>query len=178
MTSSIPTAVDIARKIRNIPDFPVRGVQFKDITPVLAEPRLFSAAVDMLTIHWPAGAVDVVAAIEARGFIFGAAAALKLGAAFVPIRKKGKLPWKTIEESYQLEYGVNTLCMHEDAIQPDQRVLLIDDLLATGGTALAAARLIERLGGKIIEMSFLIELIELKGREKLKDYKVHTVVQI
>ena len=178
MSQAIPTPQDIQQKIRNIPDFPRPGIQFKDVTPILADPRLFPAAVDMITQHWPAGAVDVVAGIEARGFIFGAAAAVRLHAGFVPIRKKGKLPADTIEETYSLEYGVNTLAIHTDAIHPGQRVLIVDDLLATGGTAAAAARLVERLGGKVVEIAFLIELKELEGRRQIEKYPVHSVIQL
>lgn len=178
MSLAIPGPQEIAQAIRNVPDFPVAGVQFKDITPVLVDPRLFSAAVELMTAQWPAGSVDIVAAIEARGFILGGAAAIRLNAGFVPIRKAGKLPWKTIELSYELEYGTNTLAIHEDAIRPGQRVLLVDDVLATGGTAAAAAKMIERLGGRIIEIVFLIELRELKGRDRLAGYQVRSVVQL
>ena len=178
MSQAIPTPQDIQQKIRNIPDFPRPGIQFKDVTPILADPRLFPAAVDMIIQHWPAGAVDVVVGIEARGFIFGAAAAVRLHAGFVPIRKKGKLPADTIEETYSLEYGVNTLAIHTDAIHPGQRVLIVDDLLATGGTAAAAARLVERLGGKVVEIAFLIELKELEGRRQIEKYPVHSVIQL
>jgi adenine phosphoribosyltransferase len=176
MSTAIPTADDIRAAIRNVPDFPKPGIQFKDITPVLADPRLFAAAVDLLTAPWAAGAVDAVAGIDARGFIFGAAAALKLTASFIPVRKQGKLPAATIEESYDLEYGSNTIAIHADACQPGDRVLIVDDLLATGGTAAAAARLIKRLGGEVVEVACLIELAFLKGRERLTEAPFRAVI--
>ena len=176
MTQPDPTPADIEHAIRNIPDFPQPGIQFKDITPVLADARLFSGSVDLLTQNFQPGMVDAIVGIDARGFIFAAAAALKLNAGFVPVRKKGKLPYKTHEQSYDLEYGTNTIAIHVDALKPGSRVLLIDDLLATGGTAAAAAALVKRVGGRILEISFLIELGFLKGREKLKDYPVRSLV--
>src|SRR5207244_174153 len=133
MTDPKITPADLQRAIRNIPDFPQPGIQFKDITPVLADARLLAGCVDLLTAHLPAGSVDAVVGIDARGFIFAAAAAMKLRAGFVPVRKKGKLPHKTYEQSYDLEYGSNTIAIHVDAFQPGSRVLLVDDLLATGG---------------------------------------------
>src|SRR5688572_31003645 len=139
-----PTLSHIENAIRNIPDFPKPGIQFKDITPVLADARLFAASIDMLTADFQAGMVDAVVGIDARGFIFAAAAALKLQAGFIPVRKKGKLPFDTHEQSYELEYGTNTIAIHIDALKPGSRVLLIDDLLATGGTAAAAAQLVEK----------------------------------
>src|ERR1700751_1659765 len=139
MSLTRPTPSDIERAIRNIPDFPKPGIQFKDITPVLADPRLFAGSIDLLTANFKPGTVDAVVGIDARGFIFAAAAALHLKAGFVPVRKKGKLPYRTHEQDYALEYGSATVAMHVDALQPGSRVLLIDDLLATGGTAAAAA---------------------------------------
>ena len=176
MTQPPPTPTDIERVIRNIPDFPQPGIQFKDITPVLADTRLFSGSVDLLTQNFKPGMVDTVVGIDARGFIFAAAAAVKLHAGFVPVRKKGKLPFKTHEQTYDLEYGTNTVAIHVDALKPGSRVLLIDDLLATGGTAAAAAALVKKVGGQILEISFLIELSFLKGRDKLKDYPVRSLV--
>jgi adenine phosphoribosyltransferase len=173
-TSATPS--DIERAIRNIPDFPKPGIQFKDITPVLADPRLFSGCIDLLTDSFKPGTVDAVVGIDARGFIFAAAAAVKLEAGFVPVRKKGKLPYQTHEQEYQLEYGTATVAMHVDALKSGSRVLLIDDLLATGGTAAAAAALVQRLGAQILEISFLIELSFLNGREKLKNYPVRSLV--
>src|SRR5436189_1539174 len=171
-----PTPSEIERAIRNIADFPKPGIQFKDITPVLADARLFSGCIDLLIDGFKPGQVDAVVGIDARGFIFAAAAAVKLQAGFVPVRKKGKLPYQTHEEDYALEYGSATIAMHVDALKPGSRVLLIDDLLATGGTAGAAASLVQKLGGKILEIAFLIELKFLNGRERLKGQKVRSVV--
>ena len=176
MSQSRPTPADIERAIRNIPDFPKPGIQFKDITPVLADARLFSGSIDLLTEKYKPGSVDSVVGIDARGFIFAAAAAVKLQAGFVPVRKKGKLPYQTHEQQYDLEYGTATVAVHVDALKPRSRVLLIDDLLATGGTAAAAAALVKRLGAQILEISFLIELGFLGGRQKLKDYPVRSLI--
>src|SRR5512136_2770018 len=176
MSQSSPTPADIERAIRNIPDFPKPGIQFKDITPVLADARLFSASIDLLTQRFKPGDVDAVVGIDARGFIFAAAAAVKLQAGFVPVRKKGKLPYRTLEQEYSLEYGTATVAVHVDALKPGSRVLLIDDLLATGGTAAAAAALMEKLDARILEMSFLVELSFLSGRQKLKGYPVRSLV--
>jgi adenine phosphoribosyltransferase len=176
MANSQPTPQDIERAIRNVPDFPKPGIQFKDITPVLADARLFTGAIELLTGKFQPGTVDAVVGIDARGFIFAAAAAVKLHAGFVPVRKKGKLPYQTLEQDYALEYGTATVAIHVDALKPGSRVLLIDDLLATGGTASAAASLVKRLGGQIMEVSFLIELSLLHGRDKLKDYPVRSLV--
>jgi len=163
--------------IRDIPDFPKKGVVFKDITPILADPQLFKMAVDVLSERHIGKEIKAVAAVDARGFIFGAAVALKLGTGFIPIRKKGKLPFTTIDESYDLEYGSSTLSIHVDALNKGDSVLVVDDLLATGGTAAASARLIDRLGGKIVEIEFLIELMFLKGREKLTGYPMFSAIQ-
>jgi len=176
MTQALITPEEIARAIRNVPDFPKAGIQFKDITPLLADARLFSGCIDLLTDGLAPGSVDAVVGIDARGFIFAAAAAVRLQAGFVPIRKKGKLPYQTHEEAYDLEYGTATVAVHVDALKPGSRVLLIDDLLATGGTAAAAAALVKRLGAEILEISFLIELKFLNGRDKLKDYPVRSLV--
>ncbi|HEY1786691.1 MAG TPA: adenine phosphoribosyltransferase [Verrucomicrobiae bacterium] len=167
---------DIEAAIRNVPDFPKAGIQFKDITPVLADARLFAGTIDLLTKDFKPGSVDAVVGIDARGFIFAAAAAVKLGAGFVPVRKKGKLPFKTYEQDHALEYGSATVAMHVDALKPGARVLLVDDLLATGGTAAAATALVKKLKAQIVEVSFLIELKYLNGREKLKDYPVRSIV--
>jgi adenine phosphoribosyltransferase len=176
MPEIIVTPAEIQRAIRNVPDFPKPGIQFKDITPVLADARLFAGAIDLLTEKFAPGSVDAVVGIDARGFIFAAAAALKLKAGFVPVRKKGKLPHKTHEQDYALEYGSATVAMHVDALRPGARVLLIDDLLATGGTAAAATALVKKLNAQILEIDFLIELTFLHGREKLKDYPVRSLV--
>jgi adenine phosphoribosyltransferase len=170
------TSQEIAAAIRNVPDFPKAGIQFKDITPLLADARLFAGTIDLLITNFKPSSVDAVVGIDARGFIFAAAAAIRLGAGFVPVRKKGKLPFKTHEQDYALEYGSATVAMHVDALKPGARVLLIDDLLATGGTAAAAAALVKKLDAKIVESSFLIELKFLDGREKLKGYPVRSVV--
>jgi adenine phosphoribosyltransferase len=164
----IPISVaEIERSIRNVPDFPKPGIQFKDITPVLADGRLFHATMQHLLFGVRPGEVDKVVGIDARGFIFGAAAAAMLGAGFVPVRKKGKLPYATHEQSYDLEYGSNTVAIHTDALQRGERVLMIDDLLATGGTAAAAVQLVRKLGGEIVGVHFLIELAFLDGRQRL-----------
>lgn len=176
MTSNDPSAPDIERAIRNIPDFPKPGIQFKDITPVLTDARLFTASIDWLAGGHAPGTVDAVVGIDARGFIFAAAVALKLRAGFVPVRKKGKLPYKTIEQEYALEYGTSTVAVHVDALTPGSRVLLIDDLLATGGTAAAAAALVGKLGANILDVSFLIELSFLAGRKKLEGYNVRSLI--
>ena len=171
-----PTAQEIAQTIRTVMDFPKPGIGFKDITPVLADARLFAGAIDLLTEGYAPGSVDAVVGIDARGFIFAAAAALKLQAGFVPVRKVGKLPYQTIHQEYDLEYGTNTVAMHVDAIKPGERVLLVDDLLATGGTAAAAISLMQKLGAEILEAAFLIELSFLNGRDKLKGVPIRSIV--
>ena len=170
------TSHDIARAIRNVPDFPKPGIQFKDITPLLADADLFSGSIDLLTQNHKPGDVDAVVGIDARGFIFAAAAAIKLQCGFVPVRKKGKLPYHTHEQSYDLEYGSNTIAIHTDAVKPGARVILVDDLLATGGTAGAAIALLEKVGAKILEVNFLIELSFLNGRQKLQNHTVRSLV--
>lgn len=170
------TPAHLEAAIRNVPDFPQPGIQFKDITPLLADARLFAGAIDLLTENFTPGSVDAVVGIDARGFIFAAAAATKLHAGFIPVRKKGKLPYQTIEQDYALEYGHSTVAMHTDALKPGARVLLVDDLLATGGTAGAAVALIQKLGAKIVGASFLIELKFLNGREKLSDFPIRSLV--
>ena len=157
----------IKSAIRDIPDFPEPGIIFKDITPILRDVFLFEQSISLFADHLKDKQIDLIAGIESRGFIFGAPLALKLGVGFIPIRKKGKLPADTIEESYALEYGTATIEIHKDAIEQGQRVVIIDDLLATGGTAVAAANLVKKLGGEIAEIDVLIELAFLKGREKL-----------
>ena len=170
------TPAEIEKAIRNVPDFPQPGIQFKDITPVLADARLFSGTIDLLVANYAPGSVDAVVGIDARGFIFAAAAAKKLNAGFVPVRKKGKLPFQTIEQDYALEYGHATVAMHIDALKPGARVLLVDDLLATGGTSAAAVHLVQKLGGKILETIFVIELKFLDGRAKLPGLPVRSLV--
>ncbi|MEI6076245.1 MAG: adenine phosphoribosyltransferase [Verrucomicrobiota bacterium] len=175
MTTPV-TSAEISSAIRTVPDFPKPGIQFKDITPVLADARLFSGAIDLLTQNFAPGTIDAVVGIDARGFIFAAAAARKLNAGFVPVRKKGKLPFTTIEQDYALEYGHATVAIHTDALQPGARVLLIDDLLATGGTSAAAAALVQKLGATIVEAGFLIELTFLNGREKLSGFPIRSLI--
>ncbi len=174
---STVTAADLEAAIRNVPDFPQPGIQFKDITPVLADPRLFRGAIDLLVAGFPVGSVDKIIGIDARGFIFAAAAAVKLGAGFVPVRKKGKLPWETHEQSYDLEYGSATVAIHTDAVHAGERVLLLDDLLATGGTAAAAIDLLNRLKANIVGAGFLIELEALQGRQRIVGPRVHSLVR-
>ena len=176
MTQLSPAVSEIEAAIRNVPDFPKPGIQFKDITPLLADARLFSRTIELLIGNLEPGMVDAVVGIDARGFIFAAAAAMKLQAGFVPVRKKGKLPFQTHEQDYALEYGTATVAVHVDALKPGSRVLLIDDLLATGGTAAAAAALVQKLGAHILEISFLIELSFLHGRDKLKQYPIRSLV--
>jgi adenine phosphoribosyltransferase len=172
----VPT--EIKKSIRDIPDWPKKGILFRDITPLLGNPKVFSLAVKALTEDFNGKKIDYVGAVEARGFIFGSAVAKSLGAGFIPIRKKGKLPAQTQSVTYDLEYGTDTLEVHQDAIsQKDCNVLMVDDLLATGGTMAAACELIEKIGGKIAGISFLIELSELNGRDKLKGYEIKVVVK-
>ena len=176
MSTTPLTVGDLQAAIRNVPDFPKLGIQFKDITPLLADARLFAGSIDLLTAGLEPGSVDSVVGIDARGFIFAAAAAVKLRAGFVPVRKQGKLPYQTIEQTYDLEYGTSTVAIHVDALKPGARVLLMDDLLATGGTAGAAVELVRKVGGHILQVSFLIELSFLNGREKLKGCPVRSLV--
>ena len=167
---------DLKAKIRDIKDFPTEGILFKDITTLLKDGPAWRYAVDSLASRYQGERVDVVVGVESRGFIFGGAIAHQLRAGFVPVRKLGKLPAKTIEVEYELEYGRDTLAMHEDAIEPGQRVLAVDDLLATGGTMAATLRLVEQLGGQVVGVAFMIELAFLKGREKLKNYPLHSLI--
>jgi adenine phosphoribosyltransferase len=163
--------------VRDIPDFPKRGILFKDITPILGDPELFRGAVDLLAERHAGKGVRKVAVIDARGFLFGSALAYRIGAGVVPIRKQGKLPYQTYEQACELEYGSAVLAVHVDAFVKGEPVLLVDDLLATGGTAAASAQLIEKAGGKVREIDFLIELTFLKGRAKLSGYPVHAVIR-
>jgi adenine phosphoribosyltransferase len=176
MIQSKVTTTELAAAVRNVPDFPKAGIQFKDITPVLADARLFAGCVDLLVEGFKPGMVDTVVGIDARGFIFGGAAATRLQAGFVPVRKKGKLPYHILEQSYDLEYGSNTIAIHVDAVKAGSRVIIVDDLLATGGTAAAAAMLLKKLGANILGVSFFIELGFLNGRAKLAEYPVRSLV--
>jgi adenine phosphoribosyltransferase len=163
--------------IRDIPDFPKKGILFRDITTLLADRERFNEVIDRLTDRYKGRKIDVVVAIESRGFIFGGALAHRIGAAFVPVRKKGKLPYRTHSVTYSLEYGQDTLEIHEDAFGPGSRVLILDDLLATGGTVSAVTELVKKLGGEIEEIAFVIELTDLKGRERLKGFNVYSMVK-
>ncbi|MCP4848492.1 MAG: adenine phosphoribosyltransferase [Verrucomicrobiaceae bacterium] len=166
----------LSAAIRDVPDFPKPGILFKDITPVLGDGELFEAAVRGLAETAQGTSIDKVVGIDARGFIFGAAVSMILGAGFVPIRKKGKLPWATEIESYSLEYGEAEIEIHKDAIMKDEKVLVIDDLLATGGTAQAALKLIKSIGGQVVAVSFFIELTSLGGRERLTGSRVEAIL--
>lgn len=159
---------ELGRLIRDIPDHPAPGVLFRDITPLLADPAAFSAAIEALAAPY-VGAVDLVAGVEARGFMFAAPVAHRLGVGFVPVRKPGKLPWTTVTETYDLEYGTDSLEIHTDAITAGQRVLVVDDVLATGGTAAATVALFSSMGADVVAAAFLIELLALGGRSKLVD---------
>ena len=170
--------MDLAQHIRNVPDFPIEGIQFKDITTLLKDPVPFSASIEALLEHYSEEAIDVVVGVESRGFIWGAILAYELGVGFVPVRKPGKLPAETVRAEYTLEYGTNALEMHRDAIQPGQKALVIDDLLATGGTAKATCELVEQVGGEVVGIAFLIELTFLNGRAKLTDYDVLALVSM
>lgn len=167
---------DLTVHIRDVPDFPSPGIVFKDITPLLAHPEALAATISALADPHRAAGIDKVVGIEARGFIFAAAVAVELGAGFVPARKPGKLPWRTEGEEYSLEYGTDRLELHEDAVAPGERVLIVDDVVATGGTAAATARLVERLGAEVVGLSFVIELAFLPGREALAGHEVHALV--
>ena len=167
----------IRQAIRDIRDFPKPGIVFKDITPLLANGPLFAKTIDLIAERYNGQKIDTVLGIESRGFIIGAALAYRLGAGFSVVRKPGKLPYETHSASYALEYGVDTLEIHIDAISRDARVIIADDLIATGGTAAATAELVTKLGGTVVECAFVIELSFLKGREKLKPYGVYSVLQ-
>jgi adenine phosphoribosyltransferase len=170
------TASRIRAAIRDVPDFPKPGILFKDITPILSDPALFAEVIGGLTERYLPLRIDKIAAMESRGFIFGAPLAEKIGAGFVPLRKFGKLPHTTVAETFNLEYGTETLEVHTDAITPGERVLIIDDLLATGGTAEAAVRLVKRIGGEVVEIAFVVELAFLKGRGRLAGIPMYSMV--
>lgn len=168
---------DLKNYIRDIPDFPKEGIIFKDITPLWKDKDAFSQAIDTIGERYKNQQIEVVTGVEARGFIVGAPVAYKLGVGFVPMRKLGKLPYKTTAVSYELEYGIDTIQMHEDGISAGQRVLIVDDLLATGGTARAMCKLVEQAGGKVVELAFIVELTFLHGKDKLKDWSVFSLIQ-
>ncbi len=162
--------------VRDVPDFPQQGIVFKDITPLLADPIAFSSVIDLIVVHFGRGNVDKVVGIEARGFILASPVAYHFGAGFVPVRKKDKLPWETESAEYELEYGTATLEVHKDAVTQGERVLVVDDVLATGGTARATAELVERIGGKVVGIACLIELGFLNGRRRLEGYDLFTML--
>lgn len=167
----------LEKSIRNIPDFPKPGILFRDVTTLIQNKSAFKKSIDLLVKKYKGKKIDKVVGVEARGFIFGAAVANKIGAGFVPVRKKGKLPYKTISATYELEYGTDTLEIHKDAIASGEKVLIIDDLLATGGTVKAVVDLVKQLQGKIIGIGFIIELVDLHGRDKLKDYPLYPLIK-
>lgn len=177
MKSSAEIATDLKSYVRDIPDFPKPGILFKDITPLIRDAQAFRRAVDALIAPFRDRGVTHVVCVEARGFIFGSAAATALGAGFVPIRKQGKLPYKTYDVAYDLEYGTGVLSMHQDALNAQDRVLIVDDLLATGGTVGAVAELIQKCGARIEGVTFLVELEFLGGRKKLGSHPVHSVLK-
>jgi adenine phosphoribosyltransferase len=169
--------LDLRKYIRDIADFPKPGILFRDITPLLANANALEQAIHLLAEPYAKQKIDAVVAVEARGFIFGAAVAKELGCGFVPIRKKGKLPFETTSITYGLEYGTDTIEMHIDALEKGGKVLMIDDLLATGGTMAASCELVGKMGAKIVGLTFLIELTGLGGRERLKNYPIQSVIQ-
>ncbi len=170
--------IDLGDFIRDIPDFPKKGIIFKDITPLLLDPVMLDEVVGQLAEPYRDAGIEVVVGIEARGFIFGPVVAREIGAGFVPIRKPGKLPHKTVSREYALEYGTDTIEMHADAIAAGTKVLMLDDLLATGGTMAAACEMVADLGGDIVGIAFLIELCFLNGRDKLTDYEIHSLIRV
>ncbi len=169
--------MELARLVRTIPDFPVKGILFRDITTLVRDGEAFQEAIDSMVERYIDTDIEAVVAIEARGWIFGAPLAYELGAGFVPIRKPSKLPADKLSLSYSLEYGTNTLEIHRDAISGGTKVLVVDDLLATGGSAKAAVQLVEKLGGQVVGLAFLVELVDLHGRDKLKGYDVFSLIQ-
>ena len=169
--------MDLKQKIRNIPDFPKKGIVFRDITTLIKDSEAFKFSVDRMVENYKGKKIDVILGAEARGFIFGAVMAYKLGVGFIPVRKPGKLPYRTCEVSYDLEYGKNILQMHSDAVKKGDRVLIVDDLVATGGTAKAKAELVEKMGGKVAGFCFLIELEFLNPREILKGYDIFSLIK-
>ena len=168
---------DFSKFIREVPDFPQPGILFKDITPLLQDPPTFCNAVDTMAAHYEPKNIDVVVGIDARGFIFGSALAYRLGVSFVPVRKSGKLPYLTHEATYELEYGTDTLAIHQDACAPGSRVLICDDVIATGGTIAASINLVEKLGGEVAGIAVLIELTFLNGREKFPDQDIFSLIE-
>ncbi len=169
--------MDLREKIRTVPNWPIEGVMFRDITTLLQDPEAFRESVDRLYDRYKDMEIDKIVGIDARGFIHGAVLAYKLNVGFIPVRKKGKLPYKTVSAEYSLEYGEDVVEMHEDAIKKGEKVLIVDDLIATGGTIAAAAQLVEKLGGEIVECAFMVELPDLNGRDKIKGYNIYTLTE-
>jgi len=169
--------MNLKDKIRTIPNWPIDGVMFRDITTVLQDPEAFKLSIDLFYERYKDMNIEKIVGIDARGFIFGPVLSYKLDIGFVPVRKKGKLPYKTISAEYALEYGKDTVEIHQDAIKKGERILIVDDLIATGGTVAATIELVEKLGGDVVECAFLIELPDLKGKEKIKDHKMFTLTQ-
>ena len=171
------SAEEFKKYIRNVPDFPQKGVIFRDITNLLKDREVFQKAIDRIALQFSQEGIDIVCSVEARGFILGSAIAYKLGAGFVPIRKRGKLPWDTHQEAYDLEYGEDELEIHTDAVSAGHNVLFVDDVIATGGTVKAAVDLIKRMKGELVCAAFLIELLEFEGRKKLEGVPVYSLIQ-
>ncbi len=169
--------MDFKSLIRDVPDFPKKGIVFKDITPLLKDAKAFQEIIRHLADHYQSSKITSIVAMESRGFIFGAALAVEMGVGFIPVRKPGKLPWKTYQETYELEYGKDTLEIHQDAVSPGDRVLVLDDVLATGGTAAATIRLVEKAGGQVVEACFIIQLTFLNGQQKLKSTPLYSIIQ-
>ena len=169
--------MDFKSLIRDVPDFPKKGIVFKDITPLLKNAKAFQEIIGHLADHYQNSKITSIVAMESRGFIFGAALAVEMGVGFIPVRKPGKLPWKTYQETYELEYGKDTLEIHQDAVSPGDRVLVLDDVLATGGTAAATIRLVEKAGGQVVEACFIIQLTFLNGQQKLKSTPLYSIIQ-
>lgn len=169
--------MDLKETIRSISDWPIKGVIFRDLTTLMQDPAAFKESCDILYERYKDQNIDKIVGIDARGFVFGAVLAYKLGIGFVPVRKKGKLPSKTIQETYSLEYGEDTLEMHEDSVAKGERVIVVDDLIATGGTVGATVKLLRKLGADILECAFIVELPELKGRDKIKDCKIFSITE-
>jgi adenine phosphoribosyltransferase len=168
---------DFGRYCREIQDFPKKGIVFRDITTLLMNGIVFRRAIDQIASHFSSRKVDLIACVDARGFLIGSALAYRLGSGVIPVRKKGKLPWRVNSKTYDLEYGQDTLEIHQDAVSPGQQVLVVDDVLATGGTAAATVSLVKEMGGKVVGATFLMELTELKGRERLKEVYIYSLIE-
>lgn len=169
--------MDLKETIRSLPDWPIKGIIFRDLTTLMQNPQAFRKSCDIMYEKYKGMNIDKIVGIDARGFVFGAVLAYKLGIGFVPVRKKGKLPWKTIRETYSLEYGEDTLEIHEDAVEKGEKVIIVDDLIATGGTIGATVKLVKKLGADIVECAFVVELPELKGRDQIQGCKVFAITE-